>query len=86
MVLVAALRSRAKWRCTGYDVQAVYEGINNWNASVVFPKDAPFQHRLLSSRFRMHEPNAPTPAPPFAAPHPAFPEGFASAACTTVRI
>ena len=25
-------------RCTGYDVQAVYEGINDWNASIVFPK------------------------------------------------
>jgi hypothetical protein len=24
--------------CTGYDVQAAYEGINNWNASIVFPK------------------------------------------------
>jgi hypothetical protein len=25
-------------RCTGYDVQAVYEGINDWNASIVYPK------------------------------------------------
>jgi hypothetical protein len=25
-------------RCTGWDLQAVYEGINNWNASIVFPK------------------------------------------------
>jgi hypothetical protein len=24
--------------CSGYDIQAVYEGINDWNASVVFPK------------------------------------------------
>ena len=27
-------------RCAGYDVQAVYEGINDWNASIVFPKTA----------------------------------------------
>ncbi len=27
-------------RCVGYDVQAVYEGINDWNASIVFPKQA----------------------------------------------
>lgn len=26
--------------CTCYDVQAVYEGINDWNASIVFPKQA----------------------------------------------
>ncbi|HVT27457.1 MAG TPA: hypothetical protein VHE81_05505 [Lacipirellulaceae bacterium] len=25
-------------RCTAYDVQAAYEGINDWNASIVFPK------------------------------------------------
>jgi hypothetical protein len=25
-------------RCSHYDVQAVYEGINDWNASIVFPK------------------------------------------------
>ncbi len=24
--------------CTCYDVQAVYEGVNDWNASIVFPK------------------------------------------------
>jgi hypothetical protein len=25
-------------RCVGWDLQAAYEGINNWNASIVFPK------------------------------------------------
>jgi hypothetical protein len=25
-------------RCTGWDLQAAYEGINDWNASIVFPK------------------------------------------------
>jgi hypothetical protein len=25
-------------RCTGWDLQAVYEGVNDWNASIVFPK------------------------------------------------
>ncbi len=24
--------------CTGYDIQGVYEGINDWNASIVFPR------------------------------------------------
>lgn len=28
-------------RCTGYWVEGVYEGINEWNASVVFPKFSP---------------------------------------------
>ncbi len=27
-------------RCAGYDIQAVYEGVNDWNANVVFPKEA----------------------------------------------
>jgi hypothetical protein len=27
-------------RCTAYDVQAVYEGINDWDASIVYPKQA----------------------------------------------
>ena len=32
-------------RCTGYDVEAAYEGINNWNSSVVFPKEGFLRHR-----------------------------------------
>jgi hypothetical protein len=61
-------------RCTGYDVQAVYEGINNWNASIVFPKQA-----------LTVVPNGSTNAPPTqfviqpdpnTEPPSPFPEGF----------
>jgi hypothetical protein len=53
-------------RCAGYDVQAVYEGINDWNASVVFPKTA------------LPELVPPFVIPPFpnTEPPPPFPEGF----------
>ena len=27
-------------RCANYDIQAVYEGVNDWDASIVFPKQA----------------------------------------------
>ena len=41
MGLVDALRSRARLAdASNYDVQAVYEGINDWDASIVYPKQA----------------------------------------------
>ena len=49
----------------GYDLQAVYEGVNNWNASIVFPKtDLPNPTFYTSPPFV-----------PVTAPDP-FPEGF----------
>jgi len=51
-------------RCAGYDVQAVYEGINDWNADVVFPKAALPAFALV------------IPPSPNTEPGPPFPEGF----------
>lgn len=51
-------------RCTGYDLQAVYEGINDWNASLVFPKEALEPVTLV------------IPPVPDTEPPPPFPEGF----------
>jgi hypothetical protein len=51
-------------RCAGYDVQAVYEGINDWNADVVFPKEALPPFALVIPPSPNTEPGAP------------FPEGF----------
>jgi hypothetical protein len=50
--------------CTGYDVQAVYEGINNWDASIVFPKEALTVLPIV------------IPPSPNTEPGPPFPEGF----------
>jgi hypothetical protein len=51
-------------RCAGYDLQAVYEGVNDWNASIVFPKED-----LPAFAFPIPPfPNTEPPAP--------FPEGF----------
>jgi hypothetical protein len=39
-------------RCTGYDVQAVYEGVNDWNASIVYPVQefhVPFYTPVITS-------------------------------------
>jgi hypothetical protein len=64
-------------RCTGWDLQAVYEGINNWNASVVFPKEALLPTSLVIAPNPNTEPNASTPGtPPLFPPDAAFPEGF----------
>jgi hypothetical protein len=51
-------------RCTGYDVQAVYEGVNDWNANVVFPKAALPAVALV------------IPPDPYTEPGAPFPEGF----------
>lgn len=51
-------------RCTGYDLQAVYEGINDWNGSLVFPKEALDSVTLV------------IPPVPNTEPLPPFPEGF----------
>jgi hypothetical protein len=58
--------------CTGYDIQAVYEGINDWNSSIVFPKEA-----LAPIADDGHGlPQFPvTPVPNTEPPLP-FPEGF----------
>lgn len=52
-------------RCTAYDVQAVYEGINDWDASIVYPKQAlpPFGAFVI-------------PPTPNTEPGAPFPEGF----------
>lgn len=51
-------------RCVGYDLQAVYEGINDWNASIVYPKEALDVPALVIPPDPDTEPGAP------------FPEGF----------
>lgn len=51
-------------RCAGYDVQAVYEGINDWNSSIVFPK------QTLPDFIQVIPPN------PNTNPPDPFPEGF----------
>ncbi len=51
-------------RCVGYDLQAVYEGINDWNASIVYPKEAIDVPPLVIPPEPDTEPGAP------------FPEGF----------
>lgn len=51
-------------RCAGYDLQAVYEGINDWNASIVYPKEALDVPALVIPPDPDTEPGAP------------FPEGF----------
>lgn len=64
-------------RSVGYDVEAAYEGINNWNASIVYPKEALPKTSLVIAPNPNTEPNASTPGiPPLAPPDPAFPEGF----------
>ena len=50
--------------CTGYDLEAVYEGLDNWNSSVVFPKEALPAVAL------------PIPPNPDTEPAAPFPEGF----------
>ncbi len=62
-------------RCTGYDIEVAYEGINNWNASVVFPKESLLPTSLVITPNPNTEPNASTPGP-LAPPDPRFPEGF----------
>jgi hypothetical protein len=51
-------------RCAGYDVQAVYEGINDWNSSIVFPKAALPDLAVV------------IPPDPYTFPPDPFPEGF----------
>lgn len=51
-------------QCAGYDLQAVYEGINDWNASVVYPKEA------------LDVPALVIPPDPDTEPGVPFPEGF----------
>jgi hypothetical protein len=51
-------------RCAGYDVQAVYEGAQEWNASIVYPKEALAPINLV------------IPPNPNTEPAQPFPEGF----------
>ncbi len=51
-------------RCANYDIQVVYEGINNWDSSIVFPL------QQVPVTFYTDEPALPVQPPP------PFPEGF----------
>src|SRR3954469_3732750 len=63
----------ANVRC--YDIQFVYEGVNDWNAFVVYPKQALPDTALVITPSPNTEPSAPVGNPPIA-PDPHFPEGF----------
>jgi hypothetical protein len=61
-------------RCTGYDIQAVYEGINDWNASIVYPIQA--LHVVPDADGATAGTQFVIPPSPNTEPPQPFPEGF----------
>lgn len=59
-------------KCTGYDLQIVYEGVNDWNSSIVFPKEGlpPLTQPPAAN------PQIDLPPDPYTWPDAPYPEGF----------